>query len=106
MSITSKVSSLETEVHQLRIQNESLTSSNALLEEALHRAQTDLMLCSHERDEARRAVAEVTSLIEGIGKISIEGITKIRASKTPLTREVKSPIEGHTASVLAAPEYP
>lgn len=105
MSITTKVSNLEAEVIQLRATNESLTQSCEMLTEQSRRLQRDLMHKSHACDEAERAVAEVEKLIEGAANMLIAGITKIRASKTPLTRQADREPAQATAALLERPEY-
>lgn len=102
MSITSQISSMEAELHQLRIQNDSLQQSCDMLTEQNNRRESDMLILLHERDEARRVAAEVQTLIEGVGKMAIDGITRMRAAKTPLVRQAAP---GNTAAVLAASEY-
>lgn len=105
MSITTKVSNLETEVIQLRAVNDSLNQSYALVTEQNRRLQTDLMHKSHESDTAARAVSEVEKLIEGAANMLIAGMNKIRASKTPLEPAPAASSPGHTAQLLDSPEY-
>lgn len=106
MSLTTKVSNMETEVIQLRATNESLSQSYLLLTEQVRRLQSDLLLKTHEADEATRAVAEVEKLIEGAATMLIAGINKIRASKSPLIRQHEPEPESKPANTaLPAPEF-
>jgi len=78
-SFSEQVAQMEVELNTLRIQNDSLTRSNQYLTQHNHRLEGDLLVLANERDAALRKVSEVSQIIDGIGKMAIDGMTKRRS---------------------------